>query len=684
MLPRTGARVAATTARRASRRQQQQHVVLSILTLQRQHTLRRLTITATRRSTSRAPSSNERQPTFTTPDEPARPDRDPNEPLPATNLPVEDYASPLLHTASFFSKLFRYAVYGSVAIVVVTVGSLTALHLYVEHVQLAAGGSTTTEDDEGWADELVEGWSGAHIGRGTDPRLGVFARSAIRGAWICQNWGTGVLASTPLNSQSATVATSTSSSPFGPAAIGGTRIGQTGRAQAATSGDEGLRLAESYLRFAQLRAEKKGIALAFAQGVEGEGHAQAQEQHVDRAAVELEERLASVRERIGGRYKLEEARDGWERIYYAVSAAPQQGWALREKLRSARKIGDLSARLAALEKEGSPHRLLELSKAEGWIVGSLVPVLTASLSRSPGVGLSDALEHNAATRHATPKSSFFAFWSKSPSSGHVSSAPTTTADRPELSNLAHLLSQYSQSPTRIDPATARSVLSSLVTLETLLARNRQLQAARSLQSASLDFAKSLSPASNETTDPNALPRLNDDATGSRRPASVLSQLFFASRTAVLSTHLAEVSLALEPKSKVEPAVALERLQGALNTTSSVIDSIETSSLSRSKDKVVAKAAQTIVKDSRRTGVMAANLVAWVHEFGLKRFGGGGGGVWNGGDASAQVYYDKAIEFGQMKDGSVVDVDGVRQAQVGRDRVKARLQQQQQQQVASAR
>ncbi|GAA5851420.1 hypothetical protein JCM5353_006871, partial [Sporobolomyces roseus] len=68
----------------------------------------------------------DRPPTFTTPEQssppplspppsPSTPDKHDGAlpPLPPTNLPVEDYASPLLHTASFFSQLFRYAVYGS-------------------------------------------------------------------------------------------------------------------------------------------------------------------------------------------------------------------------------------------------------------------------------------------------------------------------------------------------------------------------------------------------------------------------------------------------------------------------------------------------------------------------------------------------------------------------------------------
>ncbi|KAK4053854.1 hypothetical protein OIV83_001510 [Microbotryomycetes sp. JL201] len=664
MLPRAGAAAAAAAralAHRSAAPLKRPEAVFSVISV-----LHVRTLTRTAASGWPASPSTERQPTFTTPDEPARPDRDPTEPLPATNLPVEDYASPLLHTASFFSRLFRYAVYGSVAIVAVTVGSLTALHLYVEHVPLANGHSNESDDDEGWADDVVDGWSGAQRGGGTDPRLGVFARSAIRGAWICQNWGTGLLASTPLNKQ-ATAAT-VSSSPFGPAAIGGTRIGQTTQSQKppASSADEGLRLAESYLRFAQIRAEKKGIALAFAQGFDGQGYAQARNQGVDRAAVEIEERLASVRERIGGRYKLEQAREGWERIYYAVSAtAQQEGWALREKLRCARKIGDLSARLAALEKEGSAHHSLELSKAEGWIVGSLLPILADTQASTLDTLSKDSV------RTATPKSSFFAFWSKSPGASRASTSVST--ERPELSKLSQLLSQFPPSRS-LDPATARSVLSSLVTLETILARNRQLVSAHSLQLASLNFARSLSPASNETVNPNTMPSLD-----TRSAASTLSVLFFASRTAVLSTHLAEVSLALDPKSKTAPAYALEELQGALNTTLSVITSLESGSSAVSSNKAYSKACLSLTKDARRTAVMASNLIAWVHEFGATRLGGGGGRAalspmtWHGGDASAEVYYDKAINLSTMKDGDVVDVDGLRQAQVGRDRVKARLQ-----------
>lgn len=671
------------------------------------------TPSTTSRSLSFSHRRFERQPTFTTPVEPVKTytAEDAAKPLPPTDLPVEDYASPLLHTASFFHQLFRYAVFTSVGIVLVGVGSVAAVHAWVEKVELAGGSveGNAEADPEGWGEEL-EGWSGAWRGGGTDPRLGFFARAAIRGAWISQHWGGGIVASPVSQTQQALRTSNPTGNPFA-SSLGGTMIGGKSVEQPSLGtevGDAGWRLAESYLVYALVRAEKKGISLVFPDGHErGALHSHptsvtytttpGASSGVDRAAVELEERLAGLRERIGGRYKLEEAREGWERIYYALSASSEPtGWETREKLRATRKLGELSARLALLWRAGTEERELEQSKAEGWLLGGLLPAL-AKADRRP-LDHSLPAEDSSPKKVASPMSSFFAFWSRSHptpvagSSPALSTIPTpsspSTPLRPELSTLVNLLTTHDSTVSPLHPATYRAIVASLVSLEAQLARQHSLPAAHALQSSSLHFTQLLLPHS--PTAPTALPTpaLSSSSTAVAAASRALTHLHLATRTSVLSTHLAEVSLALRLPS-TEP-FSLDLLQGSINTSESILHALEPSPLlkvkptgwSSSREKILGKAAKQVQRDARVTGAMSANLMALVHEMGPRSsasiWGRGKGkekeSEWCGGPAVAEVFYAKAMEFarGEGKDGEGVNVQGMRIAKEGFERVRQQV------------
>lgn len=675
----------------------------------------------TRRSLSTSTTLFARPPSFTTPAE--QPieytESDSKKPLPPTDLPVEDYASPLLHTASFFHSLFRYAVFGSVGIVSLGLGTLAAIHAWVEKVELA-GGMTDPADEDGWGEEL-EGWSGAWRGGGTDPRLGFFARAAVRGAWISQHWGGGIVAS-PVSQTEQKVRSA--GNPFA-SSLGGAMIGG-GKSMEEPSlgkevGDAGWRLAENYLVYAMTRAEAKGISLVFP-----EGHDRAtsstsaldsvtystipdastsRTSKVDRAAVELESRLANLRERIGGRYKLEEAREGWERIYYALSSVTSpSGWEAREKLRATKKLGEISARLAGLWRAGTEERELEESRAEGWYLGGVLPVLARADGRKLERETLGAAEKG--KKVASPLSSFFGFWSHShPTTSSLPvvtpttlpTLPTSTPLRPEFRTLLSLLHAHStDSPSSsttppLHPATTRAVLSSLIALEAHLARlgPNSLPTAHALQSAALHFTQNLLPHS--TTTPTSLPKLEGTGTSA---GSALTQLHLATRTAVLSAHLAEVSLALRIPGAEPPSLAL--LQGSINTCESVLGALGESALAMKsraqgwasgREKVLARAARGVRADAGKAGAMSANLVGLVHEMGVSGRQGKGKaigwtkgstaskGEWCGGPAVAEVFYGKAMEFARGGGGEaegLLDASGLRIAEEGFARVKARV------------
>ncbi|GAA6004579.1 hypothetical protein JCM10207_000944 [Rhodosporidiobolus poonsookiae] len=623
------------------------------------------------RSLSSSSRSLARPPSFTTPEPaplPKQPQHDPAqplEPLPPTNLPVEDYASPLLHTASFFSQLFRYAVFASVGIVGLSLSSLVAIHLYVEHVALAPPALSPQDDPDHWTDEL-DGWSGQHTGNGgTDPRLGLLARAAVRGAWISQSWGGGTVAS-----PAATVAPAGSAqagTPFGALARpGGTMIGA--RDEIASRGtpvrDAGWLLAEKYLVFALQKAAGRGISLV--DSVDWEAHIE--HGGVDRAAVELEERLAGLRERIGGRYKLEAAREGWERIYYALAASPttdraspegvrQIEWERREKLKASRKLGELSGRIAEMWREGSDERVVENRKAEGWFVGGLIPVLAEEEGKSlQGKALEQLVPASApaATKHATPKSSFFGFWSRShpPSSPSPSSASSSAALTPELAHLLALVPSLSSPSSSLSSAPAplhRALISTLISLETFLARRKDvpsptptrasLSAAVSVQSATQALLALLlrpfppvpgAPHSTLTGSGGAAP-LAPDAL-----SRTLSHLYYLSRAAATQAHEAETQLALAAltarKGKGASAAQLEAaakgLASAQGTAAAVVGAVQADRVllalsgEEKEAKKVAREAvarafgeqvQRVARDADKVEKMASGLRALVEE-----------------------------------------------------------------------
>lgn len=494
----------------------------------------------------------DRPPTFTTPEQVVAPLASPTPrtnsndsqdasqlpPLPPTNLPVEDYASPLLHTASFFSQLFRYAVYGSVGIVTLAVGSMISLHLYIEHVQLAAPPALSPQQDpDEWSLEQ-EGWSGFHTGRGgTDPRLGLLARAAVRGAWISQNWGGGKAVS-PLTAHQPTFGVT-------PRMIGQDRLQES---KGTMVGDSGWLMAEQYLVYAMRKAEERGISLLESRDWER----QIEVGGVDRAAVELEERLAGLRERIGGRIKLELARDGWERIYLALVTSPTTDrstteknklveWEERERVTASRKLGELGARIAELWGKDSEEGRHEIQRAQQWFVAGLTPVLAGA--RSSAASPLQQLATPQTEKHVSPSSSFFSFWSRS--HPPTTTTPSTSDVPPTSSNLSSLVSLVpSFSSSSHSPATSRAILSSLVSLETFLARSASdLSSAKAIQSSALQFAQTLQQQQQASPSSLAAEKLLPPSTQAQA-SKLLTSLYLTTRISALQTHLSECSLAL--------------------------------------------------------------------------------------------------------------------------------------------
>ncbi|GAA6013003.1 hypothetical protein JCM8202_002983 [Rhodotorula sphaerocarpa] len=617
-----------------------------------------------------------RAPHFTTPEEgpapatPASGEGDQRVSAQAEQV-LDSYASPFNNTATSAYTVFRYAVFGSVFIVVSSLAAFTAVHLYVEHVALAGPAphlTTPDQDPDEWALAEQEGWTGAHTARrgGTDPRLGLWTRMAIRAAWMSQNWGSGTVAAPDTSSGAA--ATAPSQSPFAVSAP--RRIGDAAGGGVAAQGvdpgagrqvhDAGWIMAERYLAMALQRAqEKRGISLV--DSVDWESHVE--HGGVDRAAVELEERLAGIRERIGGRARLHKAREGWERIYYALAASPsdphtrkdEADWERREKLRATRKMGELSARIADSWQAGTYERESELERAQGWLLGGVVPLLAGAEGQSLAGRALDNLvpsEGEEPQKHVSPVSSFFGFWSRShpPATAPSSRAPAPTPQPAtsdgdsELDHLVALLSSASSSAP-FSPATQRALLASLISLETHLARRAStaasappaasgsegktpislLQRAHQVQAAALAYAQSLAAAR------PLLPASVPPSPESSHPADLsqrTSALWISTRLAALETHLAECSLALalsggsrrsgsgsKKKLPVDLADAdallhaVSRAEQTSDAGAAILAALETSKASGAKDlrKVYEEPLKRVRRDADRVVEMGTSL-----------------------------------------------------------------------------
>lgn len=202
----------------------------------------------------------------------------------------ENYARPTFFAFSVFHRILKYSLGGIGAIVGITALSLEAAHQWVEHVELQP---EIKDDKFGWESER-DRWSGGQQG-GTDPRLGWWARRAVRSAWIPLNWGSGDFEG-----------------------IIGADEGERG----------GLNIFE----------KKYATAESFLHGA-----IEAAQKHIpesnDHAILELINLHAAVVERMGGRANLEAARAEWESL---LSLLPAHG---NQTARIAKRLGDLDARL---------------------------------------------------------------------------------------------------------------------------------------------------------------------------------------------------------------------------------------------------------------------------------------------------------------------------------------------------
>lgn len=369
----------------------------------------------------------------------------------------------------------------------------------------ASASSEATSDEYGWNElALEESWSGSPDKTGTDPRLGIKGRHAVRSAWMCANWGGGISPSVMFGGSAA-----------GNSGLGRTAITSMGSAKTLKV-DDGMILAMQYLNLAVKIAAAKGIKLpdtnAIRAGLVGEEAARQQLSNVDVLALALEARLAAVKERQGSRGALESAITSYEKLYDVASLTTSKGEQASRLVRLATKLGDLHS---ALDRRQDAEEWLNRAVSIAATAGAGTPEFNSKLA------VSDVKE---VAFEEQSNSRFGGWFSRSkPSSKDTSVTPTvepTTLAPP--SALAP-----NAAPT---PALTRSLITALVSKSALHAHAptpTSLQQALQTQMSALQLSSA------------ELHRLV-----STTPPSQLHTLWLTHHQSILDLHVAETIYAL--------------------------------------------------------------------------------------------------------------------------------------------
>lgn len=406
-------------------------------------------------------------------------------------------------------------------------------HAYVEAVELGGSLPLLSQDEAFYAlaeDDAELCFSGGHVGGGTDPRLPFSVRNAARAAYIAQHYGSRAAG---LQDTNATVKTV----------------------------DLGILEAERYLLFSLSEAKKHGFQLP------------------DPAIVELESRLAGIRERLGGATGLLAAGTSFQRIFDSLQKRPvDDDWARRESARAARKVGEVSLRMATEELQGDAASQ-ELQVAEKWLLRAAKTAL-----RVP----EEAIVVKPAAQNSK---GWFGLSSSKPSLG----------TRPIDSILVTL-----QSQPFLLPVDARSLFITLTSLTALYART-SMPTAVSL----LNTALTLTPPK---------PAMSEDL-GSKTHDSYIS-----ARHALLQAFLGEIMLASQPTSdprlgllkgsQIARDTSIELHKTGLIKERSMMKAIWTATFGSAEDKAAERLRHRVCitdRDARTAASTTYYLLGIIHE-----------------------------------------------------------------------
>ncbi len=433
---------------------------------------------------------------------------------------MQSFGTPFAEFVQTISRIARIITFSALGIATIGVVSFEAAHQYVEHVAMPAASTSASaldNDEYGWSHlALEESWSGSAAHKGTDPRLGIKGRHAVRSAWMCVNWGGGI-------SPSVLFGGSASNAGLGRTAITSMAGAKTLRV------DDGMILATQYLNLAVRIAASKGIKLpdtdAIRAGLVSPSTAEEQMRNVDPLALALESKLASVKDRQGSRGALESAVASYERLW-DVATWSQGGLSEGEKasklVRLATKVGDL---YSALERK---------DEAKEWL-GRAVKVAATAGAAAPDLHQSVTADASGATQvdeeAQTKKAGYFGGWfssSSKPSPAVVASPAAITATPTAQVELA-------SSGATPAPALTRSLITALISTSAMQAQSSALQSALQTQMSALKLSSA------------ELERLSWSSPANSSGAE-LHSLWLQHHQSILDLHIAETIYALTKSS----------------------------------------------------------------------------------------------------------------------------------------
>uniref|UniRef100_V5ESZ9 Uncharacterized protein n=2 Tax=Kalmanozyma brasiliensis (strain GHG001) TaxID=1365824 RepID=V5ESZ9_KALBG len=420
---------------------------------------------------------------------------------------LQSFGTPFAQFIYTISRIARIITFSALGVATIGVVSFEAAHQYVEHVAMPAASSSsrTTSDEYGWGElALEESWSGSPTRTGTDPRLGIKGRHAVRSAWMSANWGGGISPSVLLGGGAA-----------GNSGLGRTAITSMGAAKTLQV-EDGMILAMQYLNLAVKIAASKGIKLpdtdSIRAGFVGEAAAKEQLRNVDPLAMALEARLASVKERQGSRGALESAIASYEKLYDIGSLTNEGRSENASRLvRLATKVGDL---YSALGQRGD---------AEEWLNRAVSIAATAGASTPEMQG--KQIEEVPAEEPQKASSGGWFSRSKAPAAAKAATPTEAVAAAPPTPTLGS-----DAAPT---PALTRSLITALVSKSALHAHTptpTSLQQALQTQMSALQLS---------TAELNRLV-----ATPASSGPAELHRLWLTHHQSILDLHVAETMFAL--------------------------------------------------------------------------------------------------------------------------------------------
>lgn len=438
---------------------------------------------------------------------------------------MQSFGTPLAQFVHTISRIARIITFTALGVATIGVVSFEAAHQYVEHIAMPAASPLSSKgeaDEFGWSQlALEESWSGSPSHTGTDPRLGIKGRHAVRSAWMCVNWGGGI-------------------SPgvlFGGGAAGNSGLGRTAITSMESAKtlkvDDGMILAMQYLNLAVQIAARKGIKLpdtdAIRAGLVSEVAAKEQLSNVDPLALALEARLAAVKERQGSRGALESAIASYEKLY-DIASMTSQGDKASKLVRLATKLGDLHS---ALDKEEEAGEWLNRAISIAAMAGAHTP-------ETQDTSFREQVQEKSKQGHLG------GWFSKA----SPPAASSTAAELPAPAAVARPKAETEGSSRVPSPALSRSLITTLVSKSAFHARSRtpsSLQQALQTQMSALQLASA------------ELERISSHA--SSQPAE-LHNLWLTHHQSILDLHVAETIFALTRSQSTSSKLLPSWIKGA--------------------------------------------------------------------------------------------------------------------------